>query len=129
VLKEMFNSLLLSVLLSFSPNTNKEIFDINRNKLECQQKVTLKNQSIAKFLCIKEVKKLSEKKYKLFYKIVYNNNSESTVELGTNDEKVIVYYYDLQEDDFLGSEEGTVIYNESGLEINLPSYSFSVQIK
>jgi len=38
-------------------------------------------------------------------------------------------YYDLQEDDFLGSEEGTVIYNESGLEINLPSYSFSVQIK
>ena len=125
----MLNSLLLSVLLSFSPNTNKEIFDINRNKLECQQKVTLKNQSIAKFLCIKEVKKLSEKKYKLFYKIVYNNNSESTVELRTNDEKVIVYYYDLQEDDFLGSEEGTVIYNESGLEINLPSYSFSVQIK
>ena len=58
----MFNSLLLSVLLSFSPNTNKEFFDINRNKLECQQKVTLKNQSIAKFLCIKEVKKLSEKK-------------------------------------------------------------------
>ena len=125
----MFNSLLLSVLLSFSPNTNKEIFDINRNKLECQQKVTLKNQSIAKFLCIKEVEKLSEKQYKLFYKIVYNNNSESTVELRINGEEVKVYYYDLQEDDFLGSEEGTVIYNESGLEINLPSYSFSVQIK
>ena len=125
----MFNSLLLSVLLSFSPNTNKEIFDINKNKLECQQEVTLKNQSIAKFLCIKEVEKLSEKKYKLFYKIVYNNNSESTVELRINGEEVKVYYYDLQEDDFLGSEEGTVIYNESGLEINLPSYSFSVQIK
>jgi hypothetical protein len=129
VLKEMFNSLLLSVLLSFSPNTNKEIFDINKNKLECQQEVTLKNQSIAKFLCIKEVEKLSEKKYKLFYKIVYNNNSESTVELRINGEEVKVYYYDLQEDDFLGSEEGTVIYNESDLEINLPSYSFSVKIK
>jgi hypothetical protein len=129
VLKEMLNSLLLSVLLSFSPNTNKEIFDINKNKLECQQEVTLKNQSIAKFLCIKEVEKLSEKKYKLFYKIVYNNNSESTVELRINGEEVKVYYYDLQEDDFLGSEEGTVIYNESDLEINLPSYSFSVKIK
>ena len=125
----MFNSLLLSVLLSFSPNTNKDIFDINKNKLECPQKVTLKNQSIAKFLCIKEVKKLSEKKYKLFYKIVYNNNSESTVELRINNGKVKAYYYDLQEDDFLGSEEGTVIYNENSLEINLPSYSFSVQIK
>ena len=60
----MFNSLLLSVLLSFSPNTNKEIFDINKNKLECQQEVTLKNKSIAKFLCIKEVEKLSEKSMK-----------------------------------------------------------------
>ena len=125
----MFNSLLLSVLLSFSPNTNKEIFDINRNKLECQQKVTLKNQSIAKFLCIKEVEKLSEKKYKIIYKIIYNNSNTSTVELRINGEEVKVYYYDLEEDDFLSSEKGKIIYNESGLEINLPSYSFSVQIK
>ena len=125
----MFNSLLLSVLLSFSPNTNKEIFDINRNKLECQQKVTLKNQSIAKFLCIKEVEKLSKKKYKIIYKIIYNNSNTSTVELRINGEEVKVYYYDLEEDDFLSSEKGKIIYNESGLEINLPSYSFSVQIK
>ena len=125
----MFNSLLLSVLLSFSPNTNKEIFDINRNKLECQQKVTLKNQSIAKFLCIKEVEKLSEKEYKIIYKIIYNNSNTSTVELRINGEEVKVYYYDLEEDDFLSSEKGKIIYNESGLEINLPSYSFSVQIK
>lgn len=125
----MFNSLLLSGLISFSTNTNKEIFDINKNKIECQQEVTLKNQSIAKSLCIKEVEKLSEKEYKLFYKIVYNNNGESTVELRTKGDKVKAYYYDLQEDDFLSLEEGTVIYNESNLEITLPSYSFSVQIK
>ena len=77
----------------------------------------------------KRSRKTIWKKYKIIYKIFYNNNSESTVELRINGEEVIVYYYDLQEDDFLGSEKGTVIYNERGLKINLPNYSFSVQIK
>ena len=77
----------------------------------------------------KRSRKTIWKKYKIIYKIFYNNNRESTVELRINGEEVIVYYYDLQEDDFLGSEEGTVIYNEKGLKINLPNYSFSVQIK
>ena len=77
----------------------------------------------------KRSRKTIWKKYEIIYKIFYNNNNESTVELRINGEEVIVYYYDLQEDDFLGSEKGTVIYNEKGLEINLPNYSFSVQIK
>ena len=69
------------------------------------------------------------KKYKIIYKIIYNNNNGSTVDLRTNGNQVKAYYYDLLEDDFLGSEEGTVIYNEKGLKINLPNYSLSVQIK
>ena len=77
----------------------------------------------------KRSRKTIRKKYEIIYKIFYNNNNESTVELRINGEEVIVYYYDLQEDDFLGSEKGTVIYNERGLKINLPNYSFSVQIK
>ncbi|MDE5119889.1 MAG: hypothetical protein O4965_07025 [Trichodesmium sp. St19_bin1] len=125
----MFNSLLLAVLLSFSPNTNKESFDINQSKLECQQEFTLRNNNIANSLCIQSIEKLSEKKYKIIYKIIYNNNNESTVDLRTNGNQVKAYYYDLLEDDFLGSEEGTVIYNEKGLKINLPNYSLSVQIK
>ena len=105
----MFNSLLLAVLLSFSPNTNKESFDINQSKLECQQEFTLRNNNIANSLCIQSIEKLSEKKYKIIYKIIYNNNNESTVDLRTNGNQVKAYYYDLLEDDFLGSEEGTCL--------------------
>ena len=77
----------------------------------------------------KRSRKTIWKKYKIIYKIIYNNSNTSTVELRINGEEVKVYYYDLEEDDFLSSEKGKIIYNESGLEINLPSYSFSVQIK
>jgi hypothetical protein len=125
----MSNSLILAVLLSFSPNTNKDNFDVNQSKLECQQEFTLRNNNIASFLCIQSVEKLSNKKYKIIYKITYSNNSESTVDLRINGNQAKAYYYDLVEDDFLSSEQGTVIYNNEGLEINLPNYSFSIQIQ
>ncbi|MCL2939656.1 MAG: hypothetical protein MGU50_25675 [Trichodesmium sp. MAG_R02] len=125
----MFNSLLLSGILLVSTNTNNDIFRQNIDILECEQEVTLQNQSVAKVICIKEIQKEDKEKYKIVYKIIYKNYGESMVELRINGKEAIVYYYDLQEDDFLGSEKGKVLYNKTNLEINLPNYSFSVQIK
>jgi len=125
----MFNSLLLSGILLVSTNTNNDIFRQNIDRLECEQEVTLQNQSVAKVICIKEIQKEDKEKYKIVYKIIYKNYGESMVELRINGKEAIVYYYDLEEDDFLGSEKGKVLYNKTNLEINLPNYSFSVQIK
>jgi sucrose-6-phosphate hydrolase SacC (GH32 family) len=125
----MFNSLLLSGILLVSTNTNNDIFRQNIDRLECEQEVTLQNQSVAKVICIKEIQKEDKEKYKIVYKIIYKNYGESMVELRINGKEAIVYYYDLQEDDFLGSEKGKVLYNKTNLEINLPNYSFSVKIK
>ena len=125
----MFNSLLLSGILLVSTNTNNDIFRQNIDILECEQEVTLQNQSVAKVICIKEIQKEDKEKYKIVYKIIYKNYGESMVELRINGKEAIVYYYDLEEDDFLGSEKGKVLYNKTNLEINLPNYSFSVQIK
>jgi sucrose-6-phosphate hydrolase SacC (GH32 family) len=125
----MFNSLLLSGILLVSTNTNNDIFRQNIDRLECEQEVTLQNQSVAKVICIKEIQKEDKEKYKIAYKIIYKNYGESMVELRINGKEAIVYYYDLEEDDFLGSEKGKVLYNKTNLEINLPNYSFSVQIK
>jgi sucrose-6-phosphate hydrolase SacC (GH32 family) len=125
----MFNSLLLSGILLVSTNTNNDIFRQNIDILECEQEVTLQNQSVAKVICIKEIQKEDKEKYKIVYKIIYKNYGESMVELRINGKEAIVYYYDLQEDDFLGSEKGKVLYNKTNLEINLPNYSFSVKIK
>ena len=125
----MFNSLLLSGILLVSTNTNNDIFCQNIDRLECEQEVTLQNQSVAKVICIKEIQKEDKEKYKIVYKIIYKNYGESMVELRINGKEAIVYYYDLEEDDFLGSEKGKVLYNKTNLEINLPNYSFSVKIK
>ncbi len=125
----MFNSLLLSGILLVSTNTNNDIFRQNIDRLECEQEVTLQNQSVAKVICIKEIQKEDKEKYKIVYKIIYKNYGESMVELRINGKEAIVYYYDLEEDDFLGSEKGKVLYNKTNLEINLPNYSFSVKIK
>lgn len=125
----MFNSLLLSGILLVSTNTNNDIFRQNIDILECEQEVTLQNQSVAKVICIKEIQKEDKEKYKIVYKIIYKNYGESMVELRINGKEAIVYYYDLEEDDFLGSEKGKVLYNKTNLEINLPNYSFSVNIK
>ena len=125
----MFNSLLLSGILLVSTNTNNDIFRQNIDRLECEQEVTLQNQSVAKVICIKEIQKEDKEKYKIVYKIIYKNYGESMVELRINGKEAIVYYYDLEEDDFLGSEKGQVLYNKTNLEINLPNYSFSVKIK
>lgn len=125
----MFNSLLLSGILLVSTNTNNDIFRQNIDRLECEQEVTLQNQSVAKVICIKEIQKEDKEKYKIVYKIIYKNYGESMVELRINGKEAIVYYYDLEEDDFLGSEKGKVLYNKTNLEINLPNYSFSVNIK
>jgi sucrose-6-phosphate hydrolase SacC (GH32 family) len=125
----MFNSLLLSGILLVSTNTNNDIFRQNIDILECEQEVTLQNQSVAKVICIKEIQKEDKEKYKIVYKIIYKNYGESMVELRINGKEAIVYYYDLEEDDFLGSEKGKVLYNKTNLEINLPNYSFSVKIK
>lgn len=125
----MFNSLLLSGILLVSTNTNNDIFRQNIDRLECEQEVTLQNQSVAKVICIKEIQKEDKEKYKIVYKIIYKNYGESMVELRINGKEAIVYYYDLQEDDFLGSEKGKVLYNKTNLEINFPNYSFSVKIK
>ena len=125
----MFNSLLLSGILLVSTNTNNDIFRQNIDRLECEQEVTLQNQSVAKVICIKEIQKEDKEKYKIVYKIIYKNYGESMVELRINGKEAIVYYYDLEEDDFLGSEKGKVLYNKTNLEINLPNSSFSVQIK
>ena len=129
MLKEMFNSLLLSGILLVSTNTNNDIFRQNIDRLECEQEVTLQNQSVAKVICIKEIQKEDKEKYKIVYKVIYKNYGESMVELRINGKEAIVYYYDLEEDDFLGSEKGKVLYNKTNLEINLPNYSFSVKIK
>lgn len=51
------------------------------------------------------------------------------VELRINGKEVIVYYYDLEEDDFLGLEKGKVLYNKINLEINFFNYLFLVKIK
>ena len=64
MLKEIINSLLLSSFLSFSTNINNGAFYQNTDKLECEQKVTLQNQSVAKIVCIKEIRKENEQKYK-----------------------------------------------------------------
>ena len=125
----MFNSLLLSGILLVSTNTNNDIFRQNIDRLECEQEVTLQNQSVAKVICIKEIQKEDKEKYKIVYKVIYKNYGESMVELRINGKEAIVYYYDLEEDDFLGSEKGKVLYNKTNLEINLPNYSFSVKIK
>ena len=125
----MFNSLLLSGILLVSTNTNNDIFRQNIDRLECEQEVTLQNQSVAKVICIKEIQKEDKEKYKIVYKIIDKNFGESMVELRINGKEAIVYYYDLEEDDFLGSEKGKVLYNKTNLEINLPNYSFSVKIK
>ena len=125
----MFNLLLLSGILLVSTNTNNDIFRQNIDRLECEQEVTLQNQSVAKVICIKEIQKEDKEKYKIVYKIIYENYGESMVELRINGKEAIVYYYDLEEDDFLGSEKGKVLYNKTNLEINLPNYSFSVKIK
>ena len=125
----MFSSLLLSGILLVSTNTNNDIFRQNIDILECEQEVTLQNQSVAKVICIKEIQKEDKEKYKIVYKIIYKNYGESMVELRINGKEAIVYYYDLEEDDFLGSEKGKVLYNKTNLEINLPNYSFSVKIK
>ena len=125
----MFNSLLLSGILLVSTNTNNDIFRQNIDRLECEQEVTLQNQSVAKVICIKEIQKEDKEKYKIVHKIIYKNYGESMVELRINGKEAIVYYYDLEEDDFLGSEKGKVLYNKTNLEINLPNYSFSVKIK
>lgn len=125
----MFDSLLLSGILLVSTNTNNDIFRQNIDILECEQEVTLQNQSVAKVICIKEIQKEDKEKYKIVYKIIYKNYGESMVELRINGKEAIVYYYDLEEDDFLGSEKGKVLYNKTNLEINLPNYSFSVNIK
>ncbi|MDE5109493.1 MAG: hypothetical protein O4808_21360 [Trichodesmium sp. St17_bin3_1_1] len=125
----MFNSLLLSGILLVSTNTNNDIFRQNIDRLECEQEVTLQNQSVAKVICIKEIQKEDKEKYKIVYKIIYKNYGESMVELRINGKEAIVYYYDLEEDDFLGSEKGQVLYNKTNLEINIPNYSFSVKIK
>ena len=125
----MFNLLLLSGILLVSTNTNNDIFRQNIDRLECEQEVTLQNQSVAKVICIKEIQKEDKEKYKIVYKIIYKNYGESMVELRINGKEAIVYYYDLEEDDFLGSEKGKVLYNKTNLEINLPNYSFSVKIK
>lgn len=125
----MFNSLLLSGILLVSTNTNNDIFRQNIDRLECEQEVTLQNQSVAKVICIKEIQKEDKEKYKIVYKIIYKNYGESMVELRINGKEAIVYYYDLEEDDFIGSEKGKVLYNKTNLEINLPNYSFSVKIK
>ena len=125
----MFDSLLLSGILLVSTNTNNDIFRQNIDILECEQEVTLQNQSVAKVICIKEIQKEDKEKYKIVYKIIYKNYGESMVELRINGKEAIVYYYDLEEDDFLGSEKGKVLYNKTNLEINLPNYSFSVKIK
>ena len=125
----MFNSLLLSGILLVSTNTNNDIFRQNIDRLECEQEVTLQNQSVAKVICIKEIQKEDKEKYKIVYKIIYKNYGESMVELRINGKEAIVYYYDLEEDDFLGSEKGKVLYNKTNLEINIPNYSFSVKIK
>ena len=125
----MFNSLLLSGILLVSTNTNNDIFRQNIDRLECEQEVTLQNQSVAKVICIKEIQKEDKEKYKIVYKVIYKNYGESMVELRINGKEAIVYYYDLEEDDFLGSEKGKVLYNKTNLEINIPNYSFSVKIK
>ena len=106
----MFNSLLLSGILLVSTNTNNDIFRQNIDRLECEQEVTLQNQSVAKVICIKEIQKEDKEKYKIVYKIIYKNYGESMVELRINGKEAIVYYYDLEEDDFLGSEKGKVLY-------------------
>ena len=121
----MFNSLLLSTFLLFSTNINNGTFD----RLECEQKITLQNQSVARIVCIKRIQKEANKKYKIFYRIVYKQNNESMVELRINGEEAIAYYYDLKENDFLGLEKGKVVYNKTNFKINLPNYSFSVKIK
>ena len=63
----MFNSLLLSGILLVSTNTNNDIFRQNIDRLECEQEVTLQNQSVAKVICIKEIQKEDKEKYKIVY--------------------------------------------------------------
>ena len=72
----MFNSLLLSGILLVSTNTNNDIFRQNIDILECEQEVTLQNQSVAKVICIKEIQKEDKEKYKIVYKITTSETRE-----------------------------------------------------